>query len=254
MTQAYRGPRAALLDELRGLSILLMVLDHGAWDLQNLFGVRVPPLGWPIMAVLEPAFAGLFIVISGMVCNVSRSNLRRGALVLGCAAAITALTSVLMPEQAVYFGILHLLGACMVLYAAAGRLLRRAGPVPGAAVCLALFAVLWPLPDGFVGLPWWRLALPGALYRLPGGFVLGLPAPSFFSGDYFPLLPWGCLFFAGSFAGRRVFCPGAPGWLFRRRAPVLDWAGRHTLWIYLLHQPVLCAVLWAALGCPGPKV
>ena len=134
------GGRAAALDELRGLAILLMVAHHAAWDLDQIFGIAIPLLRHPLVLALQALFAGLFIFISGMVCNVSHSNLRRGFLTLLCALAVTVVTALAMPRQTVWFGVLHLLAVCMLLYAWGEKLWRRIPPLAGAAVCLLLFA------------------------------------------------------------------------------------------------------------------
>ena len=123
--------RAHLLDELRGLSILLMVVHHAAWDLHHLFGAAVPLLYHPVVTALQGLFAGIFVVISGMVCHASRNNLRRGLQVLACGMAVTAVTLLALPEKAVWFGILHLLGASILLYALGEGLWRRILPLAG---------------------------------------------------------------------------------------------------------------------------
>ena len=235
--------RARLLDELRGLSILLMVVHHAAWDLHHLFGVAVPLLQHPVVTALQGLFAGVFVVISGMVCHASRNNLRRGLQVLACGMAVTAVTLLALPEKAVWFGILHLLGTSILLYALGQKLWRRIPPLAGAAAALIGFSAAWGLPHGFLSFGPMHLFLPDGAYRLPWGFVVGLPAPNFRSGDYFPLLPWGFLFFFGAFLGRPVFQHRRPQWLFPARYPMLAQVGRHSLWVYLLHQPVLYGLM-----------
>lgn len=90
-----------------------------------------------------------------------------------------------------------------------------------------------------------RLALPQALYAGYTTAYLGFMPKSFFSTDYFPLLPWLFLFWAGYFLhhllGRERLAP-----LRRSVCPPLGWMGRHSLVLYLLHQPVILGVLTAA--------
>jgi len=231
--------RAHFLDELRGFSILLMVLHHAAWDLHYLFGVHIPLVEHPVMNLLQPFFAGVFVFISGMVCNTSRSNLRRGCITLACALAVTVVTSFVMPQQTVRFGILHLLGSCMLLYRWASVALRKIPAETGFVLAAVLFAVAWKVPNGQIGLAGWAAALPPQLYRFGLGYLFGFPADGFRSVDYFPLIPWAFLFFAGSFLGRPIFAQRSPRWLFVCRLPPLAWVGRHSLWFYLLHQPLL---------------
>lgn len=78
--------RVWFLDEARGLSVLLMVLHHGAYDAVFLLGWPLPFLfsGW--FGVIRAFFAGVFVLISGCACRLSRNNLRRGARCLLLAA------------------------------------------------------------------------------------------------------------------------------------------------------------------------
>lgn len=239
----YLRPRAHFLDELRGISVLLMVAHHAAWDLHYLFGVNIPPLNHPLMSLLQPLFAGIFVFVSGMVCNVSRSNLWRGTVTLLCAFGVTAATAVALPGQTVHFGVLHLLAAGMLAYGLGEPLWRRCPASVGFAVAAALFVLCWNLPKGYLGWGSWSVVLPVEWYRFSLGFVFGLPEQGFSSGDYFPLIPWLFLFFAGSFAGRSVFTQKSPDWLFRQSIPILGWVGRHSLWFYLLHQPLLFGLM-----------
>ena len=58
--------------------------------------------------------------------------------------------------------------------------------------------------------------------------------------DYFPIFPWIFLFVAGYFLYRIFHSRGWDEKLFARgNLPVINWLGRHTLPIYLIHQPVL---------------
>ena len=133
---AGKPGRVLLFDELRGLSILLVVIYHGAFDLIAVYGVRIPIFDAPLLQkFLQPLFAGLFVFISGAVSRYSRSNLRRGLACFACGLLITLVTG-LLPMVPDRFGILHLLGASMVLFA----LLRRRVP--------PLFHPLLFLPEG----------------------------------------------------------------------------------------------------------
>lgn len=144
-----------------------------------------------------------------------------------------------------WFGVLTLLGSSMLLTAALDPLLRRVPPAAGVAVSALLFWVTYPTMNGFWNLPGGRLALPQALYVSWPTAYLGFMPKSFFSTDYFPLLPWLFLFWVGYFlhhlVGRGRLAP-----LRRSVCPPLGWMGRHSLVLYLLHQPVILGVLTAA--------
>jgi len=73
----------------------------------------------------------------------------------------------------------------------------------------------------------------------PMGYVFGFPEPGFESADYFPLLPWFFVFMLGAWFGIYVKERRLPERFFTQSVPVLPWFGRHSLLIYLIHQPVL---------------
>ena len=237
--------RYRLLDELRGLDLISMMLYRGMWDVVFLFGVTqkwytgLPGFVW------QQSICWVFLLLSGFCLPLGHHPFRRGAVVFGAGALVTAVTLLFLPEDVVWFGVLTLLGSSMLLTAALDPLLRRVPPAVGVAVSALLFWVTYPTMNGFWNLPGRRLALPQALYASWPTAYLGFMPKSFFSTDYFPLLPWLFLFWVGYFlhhlVGRERLAP-----LRRSVCPPLGWMGRHSLVLYLLHQPVILGVLTVA--------
>ena len=108
-----------------------------------------------------------------------------------------------------------------------------------------LFALTYHLGERWLGFGGLRLALPDAWYANYFTAFFGFLPFDFYSTDYFALLPWLFLFWAGYFlhgvVGRARMEP-----LRRSVCPALGWMGRHSLLLYLLHQPVIYGVLSAA--------
>lgn len=208
--------RYRLLDELRGLDLISMMLYHGMWDVVFLFGVAQKWYTGRPGFVWQQSICWVFILLSGFCLPLGHHPFRRGAVVFGAGALVTAVTLLFLPEDVVWFGVLTL-----------------------------LFWVTYPTMNGFWNLPGGRLALPQALYVSYPTAYLGFMPKSFFSTDYFPLLPWLFLFWAGYFlhhlVGRGRLAP-----LRRSVCPPLGWMGRHSLVLYLLHQPVILGVLTVA--------
>ena len=183
-----------------------------------------------------------FLLLSGYSFSLAKNPWKNGLVTAGCAAVLSAVTILFMPGEAIWFGVLHL-NACAVLLTCLVRpALERLPAAPALAGCAALFALTNQLPWGYLGFERWHLAaVPDALYRA-NLFWLGLPdLTRFASADYFPLLPWVFLFWCGVFAAR-LWRP-APGVPPRALAPLCA-IGRHTLPLYMLHQPVIYGVLW----------
>ena len=108
--------------------------------------------------------------------------------------------------------------------------------------CLVLFykgASVWRIGWGDTVL----IPLPDWVYASQWLYPIGLPNQDFFSSYYFPLVPWLFLYWTGWFAfqmWRNVRnCK-----ILQTKIPVLDWLGRYSLWIYMIHQPIIYGVLW----------
>jgi uncharacterized membrane protein len=206
-----RSPsRIPLLDALRGFSIILVVAYHFGFNLVSAELIPRGALYNPLLAILQPFFAGLFIVLAGVSSRFSRSNLKRGLLLSGCASLITGVS--LIVGAPIWFGILHLLSSCILLYWLLTKL-RFAAP----AVLLLAFALLFADVTRFPVVP---------------------------SADYFPLIPWGFLFAFGVWLGGPIQNEAFPKWFYTLNPPVFPALGRKTLLIYLLHQPVFYAAVW----------
>lgn len=156
--------RYRLLDELRGLDLISMMLYHGMWDVVFLFGVAQKWYTGRPGFVWQQSICWVFILLSGFCLPLGHHPFRRGAVVFGAGALVTAVTLLFLPEDVVWFGVLTLLGSSMLLTAALDPLFRRVPPAAGVALSALLFWGTYPTMNGFWNLPGGRLALPQALY------------------------------------------------------------------------------------------
>ena len=235
---AQNRKRIHSMDEIRGFAVLCMIFYHGFYTAAYLLGYDWGLLLLRFFMPAEPVFAGLFIFISGISSNLSHSNLIRGAKLLAVALVVTLATVIVVPQEAIWFGILHFLSICMILCGLVKPFCdrQRFSWIPPV-LCAALYAVTMSVPSGslFFGL----IPLPNACYQFAWLAPLGFPSASFASSDYFPLIPWIFIFFAGFFVGRLAADGKFPAWLYKSRIPPLSWMGRHALILYILHQPVI---------------
>lgn len=224
------------LDALRGICILGVIAVHFLYDISSFYDLV--DLNSPAFSFIALWGGNLFLVISGICVTLGSHPVRRGLLVFGAGLGITAVTGgmYLLGFQdrgiIIWFGVLHCLGLCMLL---------------------------WPLLNR---LSVWVLGLLAATILLTGHFlvhpvdhpwlvILGFTFPGFSSGDYFPLLPNMGYFLLGAVVGKTLYrkkqtlFPGIdPNWLPIR---FFSRCGQLSLPIYLVHQPILTGLIWLIL-------
>ncbi len=215
------------IDALRGLFIIFVVIIHLIFDLEYMYNVD---LNLPNMYYFVQVNGGiLFVLISGISITLGSRCIKRGLFVLGCGLLITLVTYILFPEITIVFGILHLLGVCMLLYPIYKKLPSWA---------IALLAV----PIVVLGYVFENMQV-----NNPYLFFIGLTTEKFNTGDYFPLFPHLGYFMIGVVLGRLLYSekksllPNFPKNNFIIK--FLQFCGRHSIWIYLIHQPVIYLVL-----------
>lgn len=235
--------RYHLIDVLRGFALVNMVIFHLMYDIFNIFSAGT---GWnsePLTIIWERFICCSFIILSGVSFNFSHRPFKRGMILNACGFLITIVTVLVIPSQAVWFGILNFLGCAMMLAYPLKEYLEKIKPVVGAVCSLLLFALLYGVPDGYVGFFGIELfRLPEFLYGIKALAFIGFPSADFHSTDYFPIIPWIFLFIFGYFAWRAIKNCNADRF-FKRRIPFFDFIGRHTLIIYILHQPIIMGIL-----------
>ena len=229
--------RYYILDDIRGLAVISMVLYHFLWDVVYLGGRAIDWYSALPGCIWQQSICWTFILLSGFCWSLGRHRLKRGLIVFVGGAVVTIVTLIIMPENRIVFGILTLLGSCTLLMIPLEKLLRHCSCEIGLAVSGLLFAAAKNIYYGSLWLG--KIKLPKELYRDFFTAFFGFPNRSFFSADYFPLLPWLFLFIAGYFLYRIFEKYRLLRLLEHRGLSSLEWIGRHALEIYLIHQPIL---------------
>lgn len=228
--------RLVWLDLARAVALAAMVVFHFTRDLE-MFGLIAPRTtltgGWLVFGRL---IAGSFLFLSGVSMVLAhgggvrlRSFLRRLAVIVGAALLISVATWIAVPEVYIYFGILHSIAAASVV----GVVFLRAPAAVLIAAALAVVAVEAAFGRA-LGWPDWLM-------------WTGLTREIRPSLDLVPLIPWLAPFFAGMALARLVLPERLePRWTGASAVQALSWPGRHSLAVYLVHQPVLVSLLWLA--------
>lgn len=248
-----RGRRFWEVDALRGIAIVMMVLYHLMYDL-FFFRITDAIFANRFWFYFQRTDASLFIGLVGLSLTLSYARLkqrgkavsywkyfRRGLRIFGWGLVITLVTWLALgPRLAIRFGILHFIGVSIML---AYPFLRFRWPN-------LLLGVL------FIGVGKY---LQTQTFDLPWLVWLGFEPPNHYYLDYFPLIKWFGVVLFGIFAGNLLYrengriirLPDLSDYLPVR---VLQSLGQHSLAIYLIHQPILFAILVPTLLILGVGV
>jgi len=230
--------RIAGLDALRGAAICAMIVYHFAFDL-NWFRVFAADFNhdWQWLAFRALIVSAFLLLVGVSLVVAQRAGIsrprfwKRIALIAGCALLVTAGSYAVFPRSFITFGILHCIAVSSIL---AWPLVRY----PAAATIVGLIVIS-------IGL---QVHL--AVFDTPWLNWVGLMTHKPTTEDYVPLLPWFGVVCLGIGAGSWLVARGhAPLRPLSRRAPRwLCWLGRHSLLVYMVHQPVLLGALRLVLG------
>ena len=231
------------LDALRGLCSLGVIMVHFVYDLTVLYRIVVwtPPQTFQFVQ----RWGGvLFLLISGICVTLGSHCVKRGLIVFACGLLISAVTYGMYyfgfygKGITIYFGVLHCLGTCMLLW----PIFRKWHWASLLSLAAVLVAIGFVLMDAEPVEHRWLMPL-------------GLPWKGFISSDYFPLLPYLGFFLLGAVIGKTVYREKKS--LFpnvnERNVAVrfLKLCGKHSLWIYLIHQPLLSALFYGIVLLRG---
>jgi len=265
------------IDVCRGIAILMMVLFHTLFDI-SFFGVAPVNVESGFWRYFAYATATLFLLIVGVSLVVSHARaatmlsglslakkfLLRGAGIFFLGLLVTFATWLYLREGFILFGILHLIGISVMVSPLFFRFKKYNIVLGIACILIGLFvisnagplyahllsiqpAVSWsanytPVISGTtVGIIFPLLLLP-----------LGIHSAAFWSVDYTPLFPWFGVVLVGMGIGEFLYGEGkrhfSVPWFPEFLVSPLSFLGRHSLVIYLVHQPVILLMLAAVTG------
>ncbi|MBQ4213938.1 MAG: DUF1624 domain-containing protein [Ruminococcus sp.] len=234
--------RYELIDAFRGFALVNMAIYHFCYDIFAVYGLDPVWFTYPLVIVWERFICISFILISGVSLHFSYHPIRRGLIINLCGLLITFVTALVMPEQAVWFGVLNLIGCAMLIATLLRKLLDKINPFVGAFLSLLCFAVFYGVPERYIGFFNIKLlSVPDFFYQFKYVAFLGFPDSGFRSSDYFPIITWIFIFLLGFFLWGIVKRYRREE-LFRRGFAPLNFLGRHALIIYLIHQPILMGI------------
>jgi len=234
------------LDVLRGFAIVGMIFLHILWDL-DYFGLV--PLNMRIYQ-FQGTIPLLFFLLIGICLAVGwakrdnmsiekqkefqQSLILRGLKIFSLGMIFTTITLIFMPGRPIVFGVLHFIGLSIILSV----------PFLKLKVHTVLFAVVLILAG---------IVLGGFVVENPTAIhlAIGLHQANVwkYTIDYFPLIPWFGFVLLGIALGSVLYCGNerrfnVPSFSKYKPVAVVSWLGRHSLAIYVLHQPVIAGALF----------
>jgi uncharacterized membrane protein len=225
------------IDALRGIALIRIVIFNWSFTLAYLgiytfsLGMALPGLG-----------ASIFIFLVGLSLTISYSRVKkkkpkeiykkyfsRGLKVFGYGILISVITFLTFPKSFVVFGILHFIGVSIILDQFFLKFKK-----------LNLLLGFLLIIIGFY--------LQNFSFNFPWLLWLGFAPHQFYTFDYFPILPWFGVTLLGIFFGNLLYKNGKR--IFKIKdlsnfsvVRALTFLGRKSLFIYLVHQPVLILIL-----------
>ena len=232
--------RFLVLDALRGVALLAMFAYHFSFDLVYFGILKSNPYESLVWITCRTLILSGFLLLAGMSLVLANRNgvrwrgfWRRFGQVAGCALLVSIGSYLMYPQSWIYFGVLHHIALASLL---------------GLAFLRFEWANLW------LGI---LLISVGAFVKLPvfDGPQLnwfGLMTHKPITEDYVPLLPWFGGVLVGLFLGQRFLAANLAqikAWQpASGAAHLLTLGGRHTLLLYMLHQPIFIGLLYLLLG------
>jgi len=261
-TPLSKKDRIWILDFLRGLCVLLMIFDHVvsnfimflpnlANQADKLTSIVIDLFYWgryywvhPARVVIRALVVFTFYFVCGICCSLSRSNLKRGLELVGVSLLITIVTYGIdyfmfsgMPNTVIWFGTLHCLAIAILLVA-----LIELIPKEKLKLWIYLIGgVLMFIPHIYTYTV--SPASPTAFNMILG--IYPLDGNVFYSADIAPLLPNIGIVFIGTALGKVII---GRKWLKPSKTPAMlhpvNFVGRNALLIYVLHQPIVLAIMY----------
>ena len=225
--------RIAGIDSLRATALFAMIAYHFCFDLRYFRFISADfehdPFWLTARTLILSSFlllAGVSLVLADARQSSSAQFWRHVGMIAGCAVIVSVASYLMFPVTFIWFGVLHAIAVSLVLARPLVRFPRSA-----LAIGLLVIAV-------------------GVLYsnRVFNQFALGwigFMTTKPYTEDYVPLFPWTGVLLCGIPLGHALV-RNRFAMLSRLATPPrwFSWLGRHTLFVYMVHQPILLGALW----------
>jgi uncharacterized membrane protein len=228
------------IDVLRGIAIIMMIVSNAITSLTYFDVIQISNMRfWLFFARIT---ATLFIVLVGISLTLSYARvknwnskkiflkyLKRGLTIFSWGLAITIVSWFFIREDFIIFGVLHLIGLAIIF----------AVPFFKKKFLTLIFAIFFILMGIYID----KLTFDTSLF-----IWLGFTPTGFSTVDYFPIFPWFGVVLIGMFVGNILYKNYSRSFKIKdlsskKEVKLLAFLGRHSLIIYLIHQPIIITML-----------
>jgi uncharacterized membrane protein len=222
------------LDIIRGFALLAMIFFHLLWNLDYYGHYELNNEVYnhahycPILFFI---LVGVCLVIAAER-KTTKQLIFRGTTIFFIGMILTALSLIFIPERPITFGVLHCIGLSILLTIPLLKLKT-----------LNIFPAIALVTLGLI-LGQFTIENP-SLFHL----AIGIHRPQMwrYTVDYFPLLPWFGFTLLGVSVGNMLYKEGERQFFFPdlshlKTAKPIQWFGKHSLFVYLVHQPILAGI------------
>lgn len=227
-----------LIDTLRGIMLISMIFYHALYDLVCIWGINLNWFHGSISNIWQLSICSSFILISGFSWQLGKNHFKRGIIVYCCGILITAVTSLVIPQERIIYGILTFIGLMMLVMIPLNKILKKLNYKVGILIFVLLFLLTYNINNHYIGFSKWNLAIPDVLYKFGWLTIFGFPSDNFISSDYFSLIPWMFMYITGYY----MYFPMSNiknSKILKLKLPIINFLGKNTLIIYLIHQPII---------------
>ncbi|MCX9085166.1 MAG: heparan-alpha-glucosaminide N-acetyltransferase [Candidatus Methanoperedens sp.] len=230
----FEQERITSIDMIKGIDIVFMVLFNYSITLDYFKLIRIPS-HYLYQYILPISIASIFIFMSGVTTylnyikykeKLTKKYFSRGTKLLFFAALITLFSYIFVPQYTIYFGILHFFAASSFLV----PLFIKAIKLNQITGIIIIFSGIY---------------LQQRTFDFSYLFWLGFVPENLSTFDYFPLIPWFGVVLLGVHYGRFVIEKSANIKIKKRKFHIFTYLGKHSLTVYLVHQPALILLLFA---------
>ena len=213
------------IDIMRVTAMLLMVIYHVLYDLNNFVGLDIRYYSLPL-SLIGKLSAIIFIFLSGISSGLGSNVIKRGAIVFGSGMLVTLVTFIGFKDSFVVFGILHLLGVCMMMSSFINK----------TPIWVLVILILLSMVIGW----YFNCITSEAWILLP----FGVSYEGFNSFDYYPIFPDISVFIGGTIYYRIFYKDKKSIFNLKAKNDIIEKLSRKSLLIYLVHQPVIVGIIY----------